>query len=171
MACFLSICRSEIFYWCPSSLWSTFIHRWIFWGGRSVWDILVKSLLLGPPQFGAIHYAGSTHAGLIILGKYGPARVQLILLGEREKIRIRVSLSPTGVTVHAVLLFKGRMICREMRDEEELPHSRIWKHLGGPVECPNPWRQPTGVNPPKQILQNIGKKTSEWHKRWLSSQI
>lgn len=34
---------------------------------------------------------------------------------EREKIRIRVSLSPTGVTVHAVLLFKGRMICRETR--------------------------------------------------------
>lgn len=43
-----------------------------------------NSLLLGPPQFGATHYAVSTHSCLIILVKYGPACVQLILLGERE---------------------------------------------------------------------------------------
>lgn len=32
---------------------------------------------------------------------------------EREKIRIRVDLSPTVATVHAELLFKGRMIDRD----------------------------------------------------------
>lgn len=44
------------------------------------------------PSLGATHYTVSTHSSVIILVKYGPACVQLILLREREreKIRIRV---------------------------------------------------------------------------------
>lgn len=89
-----------------------------FWGEEMFGHTL--KLLFGPPQFGASHYAVSTHSCLIILVTYGPACAQLILLGER-KSGLESHLAPTTVNVHAVLLFRGRMICREMRDEEEVP--------------------------------------------------
>lgn len=51
---------------------------------------MLKVSPVGCSRVWAAHYSVSTHSCLIILVKYGPACVQLILLREREKIRIRV---------------------------------------------------------------------------------
>lgn len=40
--------------------------------------------------------------------------------GRERKSGLESHLTPTAVTVHAVLLFRGRMMCREMKDEKEV---------------------------------------------------
>lgn len=91
MACFLSICKSEIFYWCPSSLWSTFNTDGFFWGGRNVWTH-VKTPLWSSSVWGLslcclhpllLNHISDVRAGLCAAYTAG-----------REKIRIRVSFGP-----------------------------------------------------------------------------